>query len=430
MIIIKNFVLKISSLKFAISLIIFIAISSGIGTFIPQGNNKKEYIDLFNKNPILGFIDGKKILYLQLDHIYTSFWFLLALILLCISLAACSFRRQIPSLKASYKWIDYKSEKNFDKLKLTSNYQINDDGNYISKADLFLKKNGWNTFKFQNRLSARKGLIGKLGPIIVHIGLIVLLIGSAYGSFTSQSKEQFLIPGESLDLINESTNSKVTIKLKSFLIERESDGVPKQFISSLDFFSEDPKLNEIKTTKVNHPIRFKGLTLYQADWAISTIIIEIDKIPYQLDLKPIPEIGEQIWGVLIELGNEVKKNYLLTIDNENGPLRVSNIENFSEDIIYLNDDENKVKVNSSEISLKKVIPSSGIIIKNDPSIPFIYFSFLLIIFGTVLSLIPTNQLWILFIKESKTLFIGGLSNRNLLGFKKQFLEISKELKKF
>ena len=40
----QKFILKISSLRFAILLIIFIAISSGIGTFIPQGNNKQEYI--------------------------------------------------------------------------------------------------------------------------------------------------------------------------------------------------------------------------------------------------------------------------------------------------------------------------------------------------------------------------------------------------
>ena len=70
------------------------------------------------------------------------------------------------------------------------------------------------------------------------------------------------------------------------------------------------------------------------------------------------------------------------------------------------------------------------IIKNDPSIPFIYFSFVLIIFGTILSLIPTNQLWILFNKESKNLLIGGLSNRNLLGFKKEFFKLSEEMQKF
>ena len=428
MVILKNLILKISSLKFAILLIIFIAISSSIGTFIPQGNNQQEYIDFYNETPIFGFINGNGVLKLQLDHIYTSNWFLLSLVLLCISLAACSFRRQIPSLKAALKWTDYKNEKNFYKLQLIHNYEINRDGDHISKANSVLRKNGWNISKFENRLSARKGLVGKLGPIIVHIGLIILLIGSAYGNFISQSKEQFLRKGESLDLINESTYSKVTIKLKNFLIERESDGKPKQFISNLDFYSEKPKLNEIKTTKVNHPIRYKGLTIYQADWSISNIVIEIDDILYQLQLKPIPEIGDQIWGLLLELGSEKKKNYLLTIDNENGPLKISSIEDFSESFAYLNNDP--IEINSSKLSLKKIIPSSGLIIKNDPSIPFIYSSFILIILGTILSLIPTNQIWILFNADSNKLFIGGLSNRNLLGFKKEFLKLSDEIKNF
>ena len=428
MIIFKNLILKISSLRFAISLIIFIAISSGIGTFIPQGSSNKFYIDIFDDAPILGFLNGEKVLKLQLDHIYTSFWFLFALILLCISLAACSFRRQIPSLKASLKWIEYRNEKKFSKLQLTSSYQINEDADYISKADLFLKNRGWKTYKFKSHISARSGLIGKIGPLVVHIGLIVLLIGSAYGSFTSQSKEQYLLPGESMDLINESTNSKANVKLVDFSIERESDGIPKQFISKLDFSSKDFKLNEIKTAKVNHPIRFQGLTIYQADWAISNVVLEIDNILYQLQLKEIPEIGNQVWGVLVELGSENKKNFLLTIDNENGPLKIANIENFSGDNIYINEDP--LEVNSSKVALKKIIPSSGLIIKNDPSIPFIYFSFILIIFGTIISLIPTNQLWILINHETQKLSIGGLSNKNPVGFKKEFFKLSEELKNF
>ena len=428
MIIFKNLILKISSLRFAISLIIFIAISSGIGTFIPQGNNNKFYIDIFDNDPIFGFLNGEKVLRLQLDHIYTSFWFLFALILLCISLAACSFRRQIPSLKASLKWIEYKSEKKFSKLQLTSSHQINEEKDHISKADFLLKKRGWETYKYKSHISARSGLIGKIGPLVVHIGLIVLLIGSAYGSFTRQSKEQFLLPGENLNLINEGTHSKANLRLVDFSIQRESDGIPKQFISKLDFFSEDLNLKEIKIAKVNHPIRFKGLTIYQADWALSNIVLEIDNILYQLQLKEIPEIGNQVWGVVIELGSETKKKYLLTINNENGPLKISNIENFTENFLYLNQDP--LEVNSSKLSLKKIIPSSGLIIKNDPSIPFIYFSFTLIIFGTIVSLIPTNQLWILVNKESKILTIGGLSNKNLLSFKKEFFKLSEEIKNF
>jgi len=428
MIIFKNLIIKISSLRFAISLIIFIAISSGIGTFIPQGNNKKFYIDIFDDAPILGFLNGEKVLKLQLDHIYTSFWFLFALILLCISLASCSFRRQIPSLKASLKWIEYESEKKFSKLQLTTSHPINQDGEHISKVNLLLKKRGWETYKYKSHISARRGLIGKIGPLVVHIGLIVLLIGSAYGSFTSQSKEQYLVPGESLDLVNESTNSKANVELVDFSIERESDGIPKQFISKLDFSSEDLKLNEIKTAKVNHPIRFQGLTIYQADWSISNVVLEIDNILYQLKLKEIPEIGNQVWGVLVELGSENKKNFLLTIDNENGPLKISNVENFSGNNLYIN--EEPLEINSSKVALKKIIPSSGLIIKNDPSIPFIYFSFILIIFGTIISLIPTNQLWILVNNESQKLFIGGLSNKNLVGFKKEFFKLSEEIKNF
>jgi len=428
MIILKNLIFKISSLRFAISLIIFIAISSGIGTFIPQGSNKNFYIDIFDNAPIFGFLNGEKVLKLQLDHIYTSFWFLFALILLCISLAACSFRRQIPSLKASLKWTEYNTEKKFSKLQLNSSHQINIDKDHISKADLLLKKRGWKTYKFKSHISARRGLIGKIGPLVVHIGLIVLLVGSAYGSFTSQSKEQYLLPGESLDLINESTNSKANVRLVNFSIERESDGIPKQFISKLDFSSEDLKSNEIKTAKVNHPIRFKGLTIYQADWAISNVVLEIDNILYQLHLKEIPEIGNQVWGILVELGSGIKKNFLLTIDNENGPLKITNIENFSENILYTNEDP--LEINSSKLSLKKIIPSSGLIIKNDPSIPFIYLSFILIIFGTIISLIPTNQLWILVNKESQKLSIGGLSNKNLVGFKKEFFKLSEEIRNF
>ena len=65
-----------------------------------------------------------------------------------------------------------------------------------------------------------------------------------------------------------------------------------------------------KQPKLITQLDLKGLTIYQADWAVSNVVIEIDKILYQLQLKPIPEIGNQIWGILLELGEETKKNPL------------------------------------------------------------------------------------------------------------------------
>ena len=106
----------------------------------PQGNDPQEYIDFYNETPIFGFINGYQVIRLQLDHIYTSNWFLFLLVLLCISLAACSFRRQIPSLKAALKWTDYKDEKKFYKLQLITNYEIIQDEDHILKAYSLLRK--------------------------------------------------------------------------------------------------------------------------------------------------------------------------------------------------------------------------------------------------------------------------------------------------
>ena len=426
MIFLKKLIINISNLKFAIILFIFIALASGLGTLIPQGNFKEDYLNLYNYKPIFGFIDGEKFLNLELDHIYTSSWFLTLLLLLCLSLAACSFRRQIPSLNASLKWIDYNNETKFKKLELASNWQVKNSDNFIENAERILRERGWNNLIKENRISSRKGIIGKLGPIIVHIGLIFLLVGSAYGNFTSHSNENFLRVNESLDLINDNNNEKLTIKLKDFFIERDSNGYPSQFISDLEFNKEGGKSIIKKTTKVNKPIRYKGLTIYQADWAISNLILKIDNLNYQFQLKPVPEIGNQIWGVLVELGYEEKKKYLITIDNENGPVKIFDALDFKETDLYL--DKKLVNINSSDLELVKIIPTSGLIIKNDPSVPFIYFAFFLIMVGTTLSLIPTNQLWIYLNQESNTIYIGGLSNRNLLGFQNEFIKISNLIK--
>ena len=418
--------INISSLKFAIFLLIFIAISSSIGTFIPQGKSFQEYLDLYDSTPFLGFLDGEKIIKLQFNHIYTSLWFLFSLFLLCVSLAISSVRKQIPTLKSSLKWVDYKKKEKFDKLKLNCKWEAGENNRLILKADQILKKEGWNILINENRISARKGVFGRFGPIFVHFGLIVLLIGSTYGNFSRKSLEEYLIPNETIDLINDNSNEKISLKLNNFYIDREENGIPKQFTSNIEIFSDNPSESFQKATSVNHPIRYKGLTIYQADWAIANLVLKIDNIPYQLQLKPVPEIGDQVWGIVIELGKKIKKNYLLTINNEYGPVKIFDTDNFSETNIYLNKESKEI--NSSQIQFIQAIPSSGLIIKNDPSVPIVYSSFILIILGASLSLIPTKRLWILNDNESNIFYMGGLCNKNLSGFESEFINLSSLIK--
>ena len=418
----NKLLINISSLKFAILLLIFIAITSSLGTFIPQEKGLQEYINLYNSTPFLGFLDGEKIIKLQLNHIYTSLWFLFSLFLLCLSLALSSFRKQIPTLQSSFKWVDYAKKEKFEKLKLNCKWETNANNKLIIKADQILKKEGWDILINENRISARKGVFGRFGPICVHFGLIILLIGSTYGNFSRQSLEEYLIPNETIDLINDNSNKKLSLKLNNFYIDREDNGIPKQFTSNIEILSDKSSESFQKETSVNHPIRYKGLTIYQAEWAISNLVLRIDNITYQLRLKPVPEIGEQVWGIVIELGKKIKKDYLITINNELGPIKIFDTDDFSETDIYL-DNEGK-DINSSQIEFIQAIPSSGLIIKNDPSVPIIYSSFMFIILGVTLSLIPTKRLWILNDNDSNIVYMGGLCNKNLSGFETEFINLS------
>ena len=69
-----------SSLKIAILLLLLIAVACAAGTLIPQQESDQFYYDIYNKNPFFGIINGNILLFLEFNHVYTSFWFLFLLI--------------------------------------------------------------------------------------------------------------------------------------------------------------------------------------------------------------------------------------------------------------------------------------------------------------------------------------------------------------
>ena len=76
----------ISDLRLAIALLFVIAVSSGIGTAIPQKENEALYHRIYDSSPWLGLVDANRLLALQLDHVYSSGWFLALLAWLASSL--------------------------------------------------------------------------------------------------------------------------------------------------------------------------------------------------------------------------------------------------------------------------------------------------------------------------------------------------------
>ncbi len=407
----------LSSLKIAILLLILIAISCSIGTIIPQQESEQFYLDNFNKSPFLGIINGSFLLSLELNHIYTSFWFLFLLIWLGISLTVCSFRRQLPILKSALNWIDYKDPRQIAKLAIAETIKTNDPSKSLEKLSVNLKKNGWNVKETDGRIAARQGVIGRLGPILIHLGLILLMIGATYGSLTGQNIEKFLAPGRSIDLLDSNEEKRLTIELKRFQIDRDPMGRAEQYRSIVKVIEKNGN-TENKEISVNYPLRFKGLTLYQADWSLAAITLQIDNSPkLQFPIKSFPELGEQVWGTIIPTKKNGEDPIFLTVNSELGPVII--YDNDGENIATLNINDEAKKVKESLIKVINIIPSSGLLLKRDPGVPLVYTSFAIILIGGSLSIISTKKIWILHEKDKSLIYIGGLSNRNLSGLSKE-----------
>tara|TARA_Y100001968_G_scaffold259625_1_gene246930 strand:- start:222 stop:1010 length:789 start_codon:yes stop_codon:yes gene_type:complete len=261
---------------------------------------------------------------------------------------------------------------------------------------------------------------------MVHLGLISLMFGSIIGVLNGDKLERFITPNQTLDFINKEGVKELSIKLKSFNIDRSPDGNPEQFKSQLELNESKNKFTT-KEISVNHPLRYKGLTIYQADWALNSLLIKINKKKsLQINLTKFPELGDQIWGVIIPTKENNEEPVFLSISNEEGPVKLFDKDGNTIDSLRVG--ESPKRINNIDIQLIKIISSSGLLIKKDPGVPLVYFGFMITMIGGALSIFSTKQIWAISDSNINTLYIGGLSNRNIPGLKKEILELSYNLK--
>ena len=225
----------ISDLRLAIVLLFVIALASGIGTAIPQQETADFYHERYDPRPWLGVLRGEGLLQLQLDHVYSSAWFLALLAWLGLSLLLCSWRRQWPALRASLGWIDYRSPRQLSKLNVAETRSCPQPEAALGQLAQRLEAGGWTVRRQEGstRLAARRGVVGRVGPLLVHAGMVLLMVGAAWGALGGQRLERFLAPGRDLELVDSRGQSQLTVALDAFSIQRDPAGRPEQFTSRL-----------------------------------------------------------------------------------------------------------------------------------------------------------------------------------------------------
>ena len=422
----------ISDLRVAIVLLLVIAVTSGVGTAIPQREPADLYHRLYDPQPWLGLLNGDGVLALQLDHVYSSGWFLGLLAWLALALLLCSWRRQWPALQAALRWIDYSTPRQLSKLSVAETLSTNTPKASLDQLAGLLQSQGWQIQRHDDRLAARKGLLGRVGPLLVHAGMVVLMLGAAWGALGGQRAEQYLAPGRSLELMDSRGSSQLTLALDHFSIQRDPAGRPEQFTSQLRILEGDGSggsLLKQAEISVNHPLRFQGVTLYQADWALATISLQLGKSPLlELPLQSFPQLGEQIWGIVLPTRPDGSEPVLLSLGSEQGPVEIYGADGVS--LARLAPGGPAVEVKGLPIRVESVLPASGILLKRDPGVPLVYAGFAIALAGGGLSLLATRQLWAIAEQpagQAGQLHVAGLCNRNLTGFAAELPQMLSQL---
>ena len=87
----------LTDLKFAIGLFFLISFYGVCGSILEQERPAQYYIENYSvEKPFLNFLTSDLIFNLGLDHIFSTWWFYILLIIFSLSLITCSFTRQLP----------------------------------------------------------------------------------------------------------------------------------------------------------------------------------------------------------------------------------------------------------------------------------------------------------------------------------------------
>ncbi|MEB0135459.1 cytochrome c biogenesis protein ResB [Actimicrobium sp. CCC2.4] len=296
----------ISSMRFAISLLSLLAIASIIGTVMKQNEPMPNYVNQFG--PFWFDVFGKIGLY----SVYSSWWFLLILAFLVASTSLCITRNAPKMLKDMRSWRENVREQSLRNFRHKAEWDF--AGSRAALAAQLSERiiaRGYKVKLVEKDqailLAAKQGAANKWGYIFAHSAIVIICIGGLLDSDLPirfqgwfQNKTPFVGNGVIADipaqhrlglgnptfrgntLIPEGASSNTaiisqkngvyiqdlpfTITLKRFIIDFYSTGMPKLFASEVEITDHESGKKFPATIKVNQPLVYKGLSVYQSSF--------------------------------------------------------------------------------------------------------------------------------------------------------------------
>jgi cytochrome c biogenesis protein len=422
----------LADLRLAIVLLLTIALFSIVGTVIEQGQSLAFYQTNYPEDPALfGFLSWRVILIVGLNEVYRSWWFLSLLILFGASLTACTFTRQLTALRwFSRPWNFYTQPRQFNKLALSTEVPATT----LDEVESALKQKGYRIFTRDQALYAQKGIAGRIGPIVVHASMLIILAGAIWGSLSGFFAQELVPSGRVFQIRNifdagpfaeAQIPNNWAVKVNRFWIDYTAEGVIDQFYSDLSVINPAGDELKRKTIHVNEPLRYNGVTLYQADWGIASVRVRLNNSPVlELPMGQIATTGKnRIWGTWLPTNPEdTSKGVSLVATDLQGTLLVYNREG---QLISTVRSGRSAVINGINVAIVELVGSTGLQIKADPGIPMVYLGFGLLMVGVVMSYVSHSQVWAL--ESEGRLLLGGRTNRAQVAFERELLAVVETL---
>ncbi|MGD6782104.1 cytochrome c biogenesis protein ResB [Sutcliffiella horikoshii] len=286
-----------SSVKVGIWIIFIILVASSIGTIFPQ----KDYInqaipaEMYYEQEY-GF-PGELYYALGFHDLYGSWWYMLLIAALGISLVIASLDRFIP-LHKSLKTQRVTRHESFMKRQRVYGTTVVDEepSAEIEKAKQGLLKRKFNVREEDGNILAEKNRFSRWGPYVNHIGIIIFLIGAMLRFFPGmyvdetvwvREGETELIPGtggqyylKNEGFIYETYNSESSDEIFNSAISRAGeDAIASNFQTNAVLYERkgeyilgaEPELEKVKehAVQVNQPLKHDNYALYQVDYKLN-----------------------------------------------------------------------------------------------------------------------------------------------------------------
>lgn len=284
-----------SSVKVGVWLIVITLIASALGTVFPQ----EMYIP-----PIMSAAEyyedqygwlGKMYFQLGFHNLYSSWWYLVLIASIGVSLVICSIDRVVPLYRALKKQRVTRHESFLKRQRLfgISNAEQVDETFEKVKSKLIEKR--YSIREENGNILAEKGRFSRWGPYVNHCGLIIFLIGGMLRFVPGMYIDDMLWIREGETKLIPETKGEYYLENKEFTLEiydKEKDEafseaienagmVPKNFQSDVILYKkaddsvpgEEAKLEEIEeyNIRVNEPLKFDGYALYQIEYKLDEL---------------------------------------------------------------------------------------------------------------------------------------------------------------